>query len=106
MFKKGKKSKAWKKRYFELQDHFLFYYDKKEDKKPKGKEISIKDLLMRIGILFLDGCFIEELKDFSQTQKYGFSITHKSESYLPHVFYCNEKAEFDKWMKNLNVFKR
>jgi len=92
MFKKGKKSKSWTKRYFELRDHFLFYYEKKEDKKPKG-------------ILFLDGCFIEELKDFNQTQKYGFSITHKSESYVPRVFYCNTKEEFDQWMKNLQVFK-
>jgi len=38
MFKKGKKSKSWTKRYFELRDHFLFYYEKKEDKKPKGKK--------------------------------------------------------------------
>jgi hypothetical protein len=38
LFKKGKKTKSWKKRYFELEDHFLIYYEKKEDKYPKGND--------------------------------------------------------------------
>lgn len=38
LFKKGKVTKSWLKRYFELHEHFLFYYEKKEDLAPKGKQ--------------------------------------------------------------------
>jgi len=43
LYKKGKKMKGWKKRYFELREHFLFFYSKKEEVKPKGsKSVPIK----------------------------------------------------------------
>jgi len=92
LYKKGKRSKNWVKRFFELHEHFLFYYETKGATQPKG-------------IFFLDGCEIEELKDYNVTKKYGFTISNKSESYENHVLYCNTKQEFDEWMSHLRIFK-
>lgn len=93
LWKKGKRTKKWTSRYFELRGHFLFYYGKKEVECPKG-------------VLFLDGCYIETKNDFPQTQKYGFVISHKSPSYMPHHLYCNDKSKFDEWMSHLRVYQR
>jgi len=92
LYKKGKRSKNWVRRFFELHEHFLFYYENKNDSQPKG-------------IFFLDGCEIDELKDYNTTKKYGFTISNKSESYENHVLYCNTKQEFDEWMSHLRIFK-
>ena len=107
LFKKGKRSKNWVKRYFELREHFLFYYESKSATQPKGTEALWWIFDGRIiGIFFLDGCEIEELKDYNTTKKYGFTISNKSESYENHVLYCNTKQEFDEWMSHLKIFKR
>lgn len=106
--KTRKVMKGWKKRYFELREHFLFFYNKKEDKQPKGKNLWIENLLKFSfkGLIFLDGCEVEELKDFNTTKKYGFKISHKSETYENYMFYCTEKKEFDEWMSHLKDFNR
>lgn len=59
-----------------------------------------------IGVIFLNGCEVEELKDFSTTKKYGFKISHKSDTYENHLFYCSDKKEFDEWMTHLKDFNR
>jgi len=83
--------KGWKKRYFELREHFLFYYGKKEDKQPKG-------------VIFLNGCEVEEIKDMKSAKKFGFKISHKSDTYENHLFYCTDKSEYDHWMSHLKEF--
>jgi hypothetical protein len=93
LWKKGKRTKTWTSRYFELRGHFLFYYGKKEVECPKG-------------VFFLDGCYIDETNDYYQTKKYGFVITHKSPSYEPHYLYCSDKGKFEEWMSHLKVFQR
>jgi len=93
LYKKGKRSKTWKARYFELRGDFLFYYSKIGAQLPKG-------------VHFLEGCYIEETNDFAHTHKYGFKITYKNDSYEPHCLYSSDKKIYDDWMAHLKGFQR
>jgi len=91
LWKHGRKSKKWVKRYFELRGHFMFYYSKKEVEVPNN-------------IYFLEGCYVDEINEYYAIKKYGFLIAHKSQSYKTHQLYCDSKDEYDQWMKHLRVF--
>jgi Ca2+-binding EF-hand superfamily protein/tRNA A-37 threonylcarbamoyl transferase component Bud32 len=93
LFKKGKVSKMWKARYFQLVDHFLFYFESKTDRNLPKK------------VFFLDGVSIESTKDVKSTGKYGFRISFKTDSYENHVLYCSTEKEYKDWMSFLQCFR-
>jgi len=85
--------KLWKSRYFQLVDHFLFYFENKSDKSLPKK------------VFFLDGVSIEPTNDKETTKKWGFKISYKNDSYEPHTLYCSSEKEYKDWMSFLQCFK-
>lgn len=57
------------------------------------------------GVLFLDGCYFEEIHDHDKNNKFGFAITHKSQSFPTHHLYSESKELINKWLENLRVFE-
>lgn len=52
-------------------------------------------------VVFLEGCFIEPLSEFSQGKNHGFSITHQYEGFKPMSFWTSSKKESDTWVMKL-----
>ena len=81
----------WKKRCFEVRDQFMFYYNKRQKELPKG-------------VIYLEGCYIEELHDEEKTNKYGFKLGYLQEPTIEFLLYCDKKEERDEWVRFLNDF--
>lgn len=54
-------------------------------------------------VIFLEGCFIDPLSEFSQGKNHGFSITHQFEGFKPMSFWMNLRKERDNWVVKLQV---
>lgn len=55
--------------------------------------------MKKLGVVFLEGCYVEELKDSETTHKFGFKIGYKCETYPEYHIYSNTKAEMEEWIK-------
>lgn len=54
-------------------------------------------------VIFLEGCFIDPLSEFSQGKNHGFSITHQYEGFKPMSFWTSSRKERDNWVIKLQV---
>ena len=52
-------------------------------------------------VIFLEGCYIDPLAEFSQTQRHGFSISHQFESFKQVSFWSVHKEDRDDWVRRL-----
>lgn len=77
LYKIGKHTHKWRRRYFVLVDNLLYYYARKEDTKPRG-------------FFFLEGCFVEALGG----NKNGGHATTASAGYaIPPLLNWNARGE-------------
>ena len=58
---------------------------------------------MASSVIFLEGCFIDPLMEFSQKNEHGFSITHQYEGFRPVSFWVGTKSERDMWVLRLRM---
>lgn len=54
-------------------------------------------------VVFLEGCFIDSLSEFSQGKDHGFALTHQYEGFKPMSFWTSSKKERDSWVMKLQV---
>jgi len=54
-------------------------------------------------VVFLEGCFIDSLSEFSQGKDHGFALTHQYEGFKPMSFWTSSKKERDNWVMKLQV---
>jgi len=54
-------------------------------------------------VVFLEGCFIDPLLEFTQGQEHGFSITHQFEGFHPISFWTSSKSDRDTWVLRLRM---
>lgn len=57
--------------------------------------------LLPNSVIFLEGCYIDPLAEFSQTQRHGFSISHQFGSFKQVSFWTQSKDERDDWVRRL-----
>lgn len=54
-------------------------------------------------VIFLEGCFIDPVVEFSQGNMHGLSISHVYEDFKPMSFWTNTKQERDQWLMRLQT---
>lgn len=54
-------------------------------------------------VIFLEGCFIDPLIEFTQGHEHGFSITHQFEGFRPVSFWTTSKSDRDAWVLRLRM---
>lgn len=52
-------------------------------------------------VIFLEGCYIDALAEFSQTERHGFSVSHQFESFKQVSFWSVQKDDRDEWVRRL-----
>ena len=57
-------------------------------------------------VIFLEGCYIDPLAEFSQSQRHGFAISHQFENFQQISFWCDTKEERDDWVQRLSQAAR
>lgn len=57
-------------------------------------------------VVFLEGCFIDPVVEFSQGNTHGLSIAHVYEGFKPLSFWTNTKQERDQWLLRLQAAAR
>ncbi|SCM21048.1 calcium-dependent protein kinase 7, putative [Plasmodium chabaudi adami] len=89
LYKIGKHLHQFKARYYILFDSLLYYYDKKNNLKPRG-------------FMFLEGCYVEVIPKNDSINKYGFSICHKGTNQIQkRNLYVNTHEEREEWLQAL-----
>eukprot|EP00357_Protocruzia_adherens_P016342 CAMPEP_0115019946 /NCGR_PEP_ID=MMETSP0216-20121206/29784_1 /TAXON_ID=223996 /ORGANISM="Protocruzia adherens, Strain Boccale" /LENGTH=753 /DNA_ID=CAMNT_0002391589 /DNA_START=207 /DNA_END=2468 /DNA_ORIENTATION=+ len=88
LFKRGKKTRRWLKRWHILKGNILYYFYNQQDQKPAG-------------VLFLEGFYVIKDNKFNSESKFGFKITHEYDKYESHLLYCNSEQERDTWYQLL-----
>ncbi|CXI43513.1 calcium-dependent protein kinase 7 [Plasmodium berghei] len=89
LYKIGKHLHQFKARYYILFDSLLYYYDKKNNLKPRG-------------FMFLEGCYVEVIPKNDSINKYGFSICHKGTNQIQkRNLYVNTYEEREEWLQAL-----
>jgi hypothetical protein len=92
--KKGKVIRAWKSRYFILTSHFLYSYHDQSDERPAS-------------VTFIEGCFIESLRDDPSAPEYYGFVIHKTESGSDKItLYAKSAQERDEWINALSSSAR
>jgi serine/threonine protein kinase len=57
-------------------------------------------------VIFLEGCYIDPLAEFTQSQRHGFAISHQFEKFQQVSFWCDTKEERDEWVQRLSQSAR
>eukprot|EP01090_Pellita_catalonica_P020799 TRINITY_DN759_c0_g1_i3.p1 TRINITY_DN759_c0_g1~~TRINITY_DN759_c0_g1_i3.p1 ORF type:complete len:864 (+),score=193.10 TRINITY_DN759_c0_g1_i3:343-2592(+) len=82
--KQGGNFKSWKRRYFVLQDNFLFYYVR-EKEEPKG-------------VIHLTQHTVEEVPEDVVKRKFCFKIVSRREHFRDYYICADRQIEIDVWM--------
>ena len=61
---------------------------------------------MPMSVIFLEGCFIDKLAEFSQSHNHGFAISHQFESFQQVSFWCESNEERNEWVLRLSQAAR
>ena len=92
LYKLGRKSNMWVKRYYVVKDNSLLIYEKKGDLNPKSKLfMPFFDRSLFIDVIFLYGMYIERAP--MNKNLLGFSIAFESDLNPPKYFYVKEVME-------------
>jgi len=87
--KQGAIHKTWRKRYFVLNRHLLYYFDGSSARRPKG-------------VIDLTGC--EVMRDMTRGKKHCFQVSHKK-NMQQRIFLLHAKEDDDmkQWMRVINA---
>lgn len=87
--KQGAIHKTWRKRYFVLNQHLLYYFDGSSARRPKG-------------VIDLTGC--EVMRDMTRGKKHCFQVSHKK-NMQQRIFLLHAKGDDDMkhWMRVINA---
>ena len=93
MYRKTRDSDVTDKVFVVLRSNMLLVYTNPSSPMPNS-------------VIFLEGCFIDPLAEFSQTQRHGFSISHQYENFKQVSFWCAVKEDRDEWVQRLGQIAR
>lgn len=93
-----KKQVSKSRAYCQLRNHYLLFFNTKEESKNKSKP-QPQDLPFKI--IYLEGLYIEPIPKEEAKVLFGFMISHKNPSYGVCQIEFEEQREFEKWNEHL-----
>ena len=85
--------KSWKKRWFVLEDGYLFYYENLDTKSDEA--VSLK------GKISIEGCLCDEVEH--HTKKFAFKIGHESDATRKEmIVHADDEKSQKQWVSAIN----
>lgn len=82
VYKKAKGSEILERKYATLKKSLLLINNFADDKMPDG-------------VVFMEGCYVDIIGDFFQTNKFGITLSHQNNSYTEVNLWCDSRKDRD-----------